>query len=622
MSVMIKKLKNKDFLFVTALIIVFLIHLVFVFIVPYSDDESYYVITPFRLLNGDSLVQHDWHLTQFSSLFNILPVYIWTAVKGSFDGIFIFLRGIYLAIHTTMAVAVYRFFRKYGLWAIMASMMFYVQIPYRFLAINYQSVYAVSLLLICLCLLKIYEKKSTLLYIVVGLGIGCCCVCNPFFCAVYVLYLLGCALWTKRYDIIRRVISVKTSQTFKQKKKLTKRQKREQKEQQEQVLKNFPNIDNYNCFFTKEAILKISCGILIVAIIAVTFFFLTGGTINSVFSNIENLLGSSEYDIASSSVFDKIIATLGYFNTANLNMSLILPLLFIVLMFDKNRRHNSHRLAYLVVAVVWSIIFMVGVMVNIEIFFCAISLPFAVLSTFCYILSKKKNKTLFYCMSIPCLIATFFQYLAADTHLGVIGVVLAIYNIAGVFFSRDLYNEMRFDSKENSKEVIGKDNYKGCHRIIIIGFCLQILFYGIFYQYNQFEKDAVKATVGPYSGLYMSETKYDRYNRIINDLDIIKACSSEDDQILVVSYSNWTYLYLERPMATYSAWYRGAINSEQLIRYYKKNSDKRPRYIYIESSDPNGSTVQTATDILSDMFIFAQEPLSNGVLLTVEDCKF
>ena len=111
---MIKKLKNTNFLFVVSLISVALLHLFFIFAVPFSDDETYYVTVPLRLLNGDSLVQHEWHLTQFSTLFSYLPVYIWTAIKGSAEGIFIFLRCTYLLIHTIISVVIYRFFKKYG----------------------------------------------------------------------------------------------------------------------------------------------------------------------------------------------------------------------------------------------------------------------------------------------------------------------------------------------------------------------------------------------------------------------------------------------------------------------------------------------------------------------------
>ncbi len=612
---MIKKLKKTDILFVIALLSVLLLHIFFVFVIPYSDDESYYVTVPFRLMNGDSLVQNEWHLTQFSTLFSYIPAYIWMAIKGSADGIFIFLRCVYLAIHTSIAVIIYGFFRKYGNWAIMASMMFYVQIAYRIQAISYQSMFVVFLLLLSLCLISIYQKKSIHFYIFAGICFGCCCVCNPLFCFAFVLYLLSCALWTKRQVFINYVIRTKTFGASKKQNKLTKKQKRQLKQQQIDAL---PGIENYNCFFKKEALLWVSCGIIIVVIIAVVFFFSTGGTIDSIFDNIENLLGSSEYDIASKSVFSKFIDTLKYFSMANLGMPWIVLILFLSLLFDKNRKCNTHRFIYLSVSVLWTILFMFGVMKNIEIYVCAISLPFCAISTICYLLTENKNKTLFYCMHIPCLIAAIFQYLAADTHLGAIGVVLAVSNVAGVFFAMDLWKEMRAVAQKDL-ESTNKKNTGLFRSVIIVGFCLQILFYGIFYQYGQlYGKDAPKATTGPFSGLYMTEEQYNKYNKVISDMDLIKNISEEDDPVLVVSYKNWTYLYLERPIATYTAWYRGTINTDLLISYYEENPDKIPKYVYLESADPKNASVK----LVGELFEFTREDLSNGVLLTVEGCKF
>lgn len=617
---MVKKVKHTDLLFVIALLLCLLIHSLFVFLVPYSEDESFYVTIPFRLLNGDSLVQQEWHLSQFSSLFTIIPVYIWTAIKGSVDGIFIFLRCLFLFMHTTLAITIYRFFKKYGVWAIMASMMFYVQVPYRFQAISYQSVFVAFVLLLTLCLISIYEKKAVHFYIFAGISIGCCCVCNPIFCVAYVLYLLACALWTKRHELMRGVVGIKASKPLKKGQKLTKRQKREQKQQKEQMLNDFPNIEKYNCFFKKEAVLWVTCGLLIVAVIAIVFFFLTGGTINSIFDNIENLLGSSEYDVASTSVFNKFAETLQYFHIANLGMSWILPVFFIVLLWDKKRKENTHRFAYLGVSVLWTILFIIGVMKDIEIYKCAISLPFSVISVVCYLLTENKNKKLFYCMYIPCLIATFFQYLAADTLLAVIGVVLAVGNVAGVFFAMDLWKEMHLHSNKDDDSTAGKGRNGAIRSVIIIGFCLQILFYGIFYQYDQFPSrdDAVKATTGPYSGLYMSESQHDKYSQIISDLDYIKECSASSSPVLVMSYSNWMYLHLERPMATYSTWYRGTIDPVQLIRYYRENSGKKPKYIYYETTDFENPNIQ----VINELFNCTSENLSNGILFTVESYNF
>ncbi len=613
---MIKKLKKHDILFIISLLSVLLIHIFFLFVVPFSDDESYYPSVPLRLLNGDSLVQHEWHLTQFSSLFQYLPVYIWTAIKGSLDGVFIFLRCIYLSIHTTIAVVVYRFFRKYGVWAVMTSMMFYVQIAYRIQAINYQSMFVIFLLLLTLCILSIYQKTSIRLYIFAGLCFGCCCVCNPFFCFAFVLYLIACVLWTKREVFIKCITDFKISHTTKKEKQLTKKQKKQQKEQ---MLKSLPDMEGYNCFFSKKAILCFSIGICIIAVVALIFFFSTGGTIDSIFDNMENLLGSSEYDIASKSIFSKFADTIYFFSVANLGMPWIPLVLFVSLITDKNRKNNAHRFIYLTASVVWTILFIIGVMKNIEIYVCAISFPFSVISVICYLLTENKNKTLFKCMYIPCLIASVFHYLAADTHLAAIGVVLAVSNVAGVFFARDLFNEMRSSSQSNT-ETATSNKTPGLYRnIIIVGFCLQILFYGIFYQYGQiYGKDAPKATSGPFTGLYMTNEEYERYNKVISDMDVIKTISNENDPVLLASYKNWVYLYLERPIATYTTWYRGTLDTDLLIRYYEENPEKIPKYIYIESPDPKNASVQ----IVSELFDFTREDLSNGVLLTVTYCYF
>lgn len=610
-----KTLKNTNLLFVIMMATVMLLHIYFIFAYPTHDDESQYISIPFRLINGDSLVQEEWHLTQFSSLFSYLPVRIWLAIKGSAEGIFIFMRCLYLVIHTTASVLIYRFFKEYGNWAVLATMIFFMQIPYGIQAISYHSMFAIFLLLLTLCLLSVYKEKSKKFYILAGVCYGCCCVCNPFFCLAFALYLICCALWTKRDAIKEYIIGLKTSD--KQKKKLTKKKKKEQKKQ---ALESFPEIENYNCFFTKEAITRITCGILIVAVVAVVFFFFTGGTINSIFDNIENLLGSSEY-VAESSVFLKLWEAIKYFSMANLYMPWILPLLFIIMLFDKKRKSNSHRTAYLVASVLWMIIFIAGIIIKREVYLCAFSLPFSMFSVVCYILTEKKNKTLFYCMYMPCLIASFFHFFAADTILAAVGIVLAISNIAGVIFAMDLWKEMRTETTDNSEKTKQK-NTKALCNIIIVAFTIQIAFYSMFYQWGQFYKTSLpKADTGPYAGLYMNESQYDTYNKTINDLNVIKGISDEDDPVLIASFRIWMYLHLDRPIATYATWYRGGFDINMLTKYYKANPHRIPKYIYIESPGIDEDAIRYKMKILDEMFEFTRQDLSNGVLLKVKKCK-
>ena len=104
----------------------------------------------------------------------------------------------------------------------------------------------------------------------------------------------------------------------------------------------------------------------------------------------------------------------------------------------------------------------------------------------------------------------------------------------------------------------------------------------------------------------------------LSDLDYIKDCSGPNSPVLVVSYSNWMYLHLERPMATYSTWYKGTIDPVQLIRYYRENSGKKPKYIYYETSDFENPNIQ----LVNELFNCTSENLSNGIHFTVESYNF
>ena len=118
------------------------VHLLFVFLPHYLPDEPFYATIPYRLLCGDSLIQEEWHLSQLSSFFTYLPVRLWITVKGSADGLFLFLRLVYLLIHTAAAVVIYRLFRTYQYWAIVTALIYYLQTPYKIYAMSYNSMFA------------------------------------------------------------------------------------------------------------------------------------------------------------------------------------------------------------------------------------------------------------------------------------------------------------------------------------------------------------------------------------------------------------------------------------------------------------------------------------------------
>ncbi len=119
-------MKKQDKVFLAVLLLGFAAHLLVLFSPHFLFDETFYLTIPYRLVNGDSLLRDEWHLSQFSSVFSYLPVLLWVRLTGSADGVVLFMRFVYLFLHTCCAAAVYATFRDENYRAIPAAMLFYM----------------------------------------------------------------------------------------------------------------------------------------------------------------------------------------------------------------------------------------------------------------------------------------------------------------------------------------------------------------------------------------------------------------------------------------------------------------------------------------------------------------
>ncbi len=599
---MLKKLSKYDLIFIVAMIMGLIVHLSCIYGADHFADESFFPTVPLRLINGDSLVSDDWHLTQFTSLFLYLPVRIWLSIKGSTQGIVLFLRYFYLVIHTSVSVGIYSFFRKNKLWAVAAALMFYAQVPLRFLSANYHSLLALFLLLLTLTLLLLYENKNTFLYILAGFFFGCCCVCNPLECVVFGVYAIACIIWRfqkKSYKKKYSNLSFEEAFAITQKSEIR------------------------NKFFGSGAFFKFFAGLSIVATISIVFFFATGGTISELFRNIPYLLQDEGHNIFE--FVEKFGKTLQHFNTISLNLPFLLPVFYIILLVDKKRTNPHHKLYYVIISLMLAVFYTVGVLIgSLKNSRClAMSLPFIIISTVCYILTENKNKKLFYCMWLPAMIANIAQYWASALHLSTMWV-MTISNIAGVFFLMDFISEIKpVDKKDVNLR-------KACQGILCAGICLQLVFQCSIYligrtvkvnEYKELER-------GPYAGLLLEEDNYNKNHAIMDDLDIIKARSNPDDPVWIITEFSWMYLYLDRPFATYSAW-QPYLELSRIMDYYNGNPEKKAKYIYIcwvyiPTGVSSGHVINQIrarydADAIMQRLNCEYEELSHGILLTVKD---
>lgn len=598
------KVKKGDTYFLGAMVAVLCVHLVFSFLPHFLPDESFYATIPYRLVNGDSLFQDEWHLSQISSFFSYLPVKFWVKVNGSADGLFLFLRLTYLTMHTVAALVIYRLFRTYKFWAAASALIYYLQTPYKLYAISYNSMFAFFLLLFSVCLYLNHRNNTNKLTFWTGVFYAACCVANPAF----VITLCLIPIWYVQNQI-----------------KKTAQEKLQISEAEQPRLSANSCSTDFGFLFGRQNILYFLLGILSVAIMGFLFFFGTKGTISSAFHNLPAMLDSSEYSSTSGGIFYKMGRIAAAINNLTLNRPYWILLLFLTILFDRKRKKNTHRLFYLLSVIPLSVLCILGMRFSPKIDHSLLqSFPVALLTVVCYTLTEKKNRPLFLYMWCPCVVAALINLYISNTVLSAAGFVLAVGNVPGTILIRDLFHEMRADNKTTEHTRTEGLVQRLSHIAICTTLVLQILFYLYIVQFGQPVPDTVvNISDGPYAGMIMDSEDSEYYRASLKDLDIIRERSSEEDPVLVVSYQSWMYLYIQRPIATYTTWYDAYLDTQALRSYYKRNPDKVPKYIYVVFSDniePLGmhiDNVRFTEDEINSLFSYTAEELTNGMLLTI-----
>ena len=601
---MVKKAHKYDFIFIIAMLLLTAYYFILIFHEPYLKDEVFYPIIPLRLIGGDSLIQHEGHLTQFSSLFQYLPVKIWLLIKGSTEGIILYLRFLYLFVHAIISVLVYVFFRKSGIWSVVAAVMFFAYIPYGALSLCYTSMYMIFWLLFSLCLILSTKTNSPLALVFAVFWFGCSCVCSPMLCSLFFVYLIFVLLWPRKEKIITSILQRKEKTSKKRNKKPT------------NIVRTHNNdiIDN---FFTIKSLAYITCGICIIALIAIAFFFATGGTIPALIKNLPIVLACSEYSAYLIDFWKKTYDMLKTYTELSLYLPFLLPAFLIAIRRDKNRNIFSHKVIYLISAAILSVIYMLGVYFTNDPGFYVLTLPFSIVSLICYILTENKNKLLFYLLWCPAIISATLQAFFSNTVFLSLGLGLTICNIAGVFFIHDICKELTAEymsSKQCDPSVNKKANIT--KKILVIVMCLDIVFLSfMFAQRKVTNESLIPIENGPYAGLLLKEDDVSHYNITLKDVETVKTIVKEDEPVLIYTRNLWTYLCIDRPFAINTAWLCWIFFPEDLKLYYESNPDKIPAYVYL--SFESEFEYEMYLNKMSMIFEYDQIKLSDGLLLKV-----
>ncbi len=545
----------------------------FIWKAPHSygyEDESYYYTVAQRLMLGDSLLADEWHLAQWFTFFIYLPFKAYVYFAGSTDGIILFFRYMFVAFQGTVSAVVYCHLRKYGIFSILAAVIFFLHIPLIFFMSLSHNTIGLAFIVIIGVLMATAKKRSKIMPILIGLLIAGAVLCNPSLVFIYILYTVCMALYELSKNKKRRLLS-------------------------------FSDIS-----FSFKTWLWITIGISALAVIFLIFLF-SGTNLREILDNLPKLFTDPIYQITSNEYGKQNVITIHKSLLIIISFSPILfssyGILMAAIAFDKKR--ISHRPLYL--ATVSAIFFTYVVQIILSptlpgenLFFWMF--PLALLGLTCYSLLETKDKNVFAFLWVLGALYGVCLDFSSDFAPWSSSFALAVSDVAGVIFIKQIIDEIKEQpgkltepSLKNEKNDL---NTRSIQKIIVILLASTLFFqtcfefyidadinrYSTEYFYDVYwpSTEKLNATIetGPLKGIKTTAHTLVLYNKMINDLDEIKKDNSAGP-VLITGYFPWAYLYLNLPYATYSADISNYIDNSRLPQYYELHPEKVPNFIYV-----------------------------------------
>ena len=153
-------------------------------------DESFYLTTSLRILDGDALLFHEWNLSQMSSFLLTPLVWLYSIFRVGTEGILLWFRYAFTAIWGLTALFLaYRLKEKSLIGAAVASLAFMIYTPYGIMSLSYNSL---GLLLMCvsMAVLATNDGNKPIWYSLSGLLFAGAVLCCPYLLGLYLLFFV------------------------------------------------------------------------------------------------------------------------------------------------------------------------------------------------------------------------------------------------------------------------------------------------------------------------------------------------------------------------------------------------------------------------------------------------
>ena len=492
-------------------------------------DEAFYLTIPYRLCRGDSLLLHEWHLSQLSGFLLYPAVKLYLLLFGNTEGILLRFRILFTLVWAAGALFFFERLRKFSfVGAALASLVFLLYTPFGIMALSYNSMGILLLLSACVLAATANTQRNAA-WLLSGLFFAGAVLCCPY---LLVLYVLG--------TLTALVLAL--------------RKKR----------------GALRCWLLFSA----GSAILLLVFCA---SLLSRASPSRLLEVLPELFKDPEHMHAS--LLERTRWYLTYLFRCHRVAPFCYAAALLATVYSKLRGKPCLGLiAVCLISALLQLAFLKETpYINYTMF------PINLVGLYCAILSKKSSVRIpFYAIWLPGLVYTYCIYLSSNQTFYAISSVSTVMAVASVVmlvsFVRDL-----------NRAELNTQFYRAAQLAVVLLMAVQFYaqttmrYSSVFWERGGMAAQTVQAESGPERGILMTPAKYERYSGLEKDVEVLR---DREDIRSVLFLSTITYLYLsaEKDMSTFSAWLSGVneVSLERLETYFDLVPEKVPDGIYLE----------------------------------------
>ena len=580
------RIYRRSYLFAAVAFVIVAVHLLISSL--YSSfpgrDEFFYYTIPMRLLQGDRLFVQEWHLSQLSSVLQLLP-YLLYKLLGADGGIILYMRGVYAAITLILYWFFYHKLKVYmPFGAVIASMMFSLAPYFGMATLNYYNM-GMQGLAVFLFILLANNGYTKARMVFAGVVYFCALLCQPGFAGIYVVYTI---VVFASYVGKKRKPQCRTASDF-------------------------------DALFAARTWKFVSLGFLSCAVVFAVCVAATSG-IGPIIKNIPGLLSDPEHAGSIAILRWKLSDILSVLGRAEM---MILCLCAVCVTIIRRRGQNgscrNRRRFALNITVSAALLAAIDCACRVAIQLEKMRLYNIVLALLSYILymgvgGRNRKTTIFIVavaigsLGVDCLSNSTVFYAAALLFFPIVGSLCAR--------RKDVREKTDRLSAETEQDGRNKETKGGMVRVlnVLIGVLL-FVFVGItaallstqmlgpnidrYVNLKRNDQRLILQTDGAVKGLRLTPDEDEFYRAVRQDLAEIG-----NGAFCCLGPQAFTYLDLDLPIGVYST-YITEDNENRLLLYWKLNPEKRPRYIYVPFGNiKNDEIVSLAHEAVSRYAFF------------------